>query len=537
MKTKFFTLFLALIVSEGMMFAKVQIDDLYYNLDAANQTAEVTFYENNLSDGQFNTGWNIDTVNIPSVVTYDGTAYNVTRIGKDAFAHCFELTTVTIPNSVTSIGITAFFASSKLSSVTIEALIPPTVELEYQDGKIYNIFHYSGCDYNQDGKIFVPCGSLEAYQTADGWSEYASIIKYMPTTFPFVKNVNKGRISIPENLSICDDTVEVTAIPDRGCYFISWSDGNTDNPRIINVAQYETLNANIDYLLADKCGKDSALTWIFDTTKMALTITGQGALSENYTYGKFIESLTIGNEVTQIGKDAFYRFEQLKNIILGSSVKVLGSEAFSKCYAIETITCYSQRPPTVQDEALDGVDYSTIVYVPAEYLETYKMHDAWGLYDVRPLGAIPVETNDVQVEPAETTATVAWPAVSGAATYELVVKDKSGNVICTLIFNANGQLTQIAFGAPAREQSAGFSFTVIGLEEGKSYDLTITAKNDSGATLDEKSVSFTTSGSPTEGFNQIPNNQLPTTHKVFRNGQILILRGDRTYTLTGQEVK
>ncbi len=533
MKTKFFTLFLALIVSEGMMFAKVQIDDLYYNLDAANQTAEVTFYEDNLSDGQFNTGWNIDTVNIPSVVTYDGTAYNVTRIGEYAFANCFELTTVTIPNSVTSIGMEAFFASFKLSSVTIEASTPPITELYQWDRDTFNIFHYSGCDYNRDGKIFVPCGSLEAYQTADSWSEYASIIKYTPTTFPLVKNQDKGKISIPEDLTICDETVEVTATPERGCHFISWSDGNTDNPRIIDVAQYDTLNANFDYLLTGKCGKDSALTWIFDTTTMALTITGQGALSENFTYGQFIESLTIGNEVTSIGKGAFEEYKNLKNIILGASIKVLEISAFEDCIAVETITCYSQRPPTVQDEALDGIDYSTIVYVPADYLNTYQMHDAWGLYDVRPLGAKSTETTEVNVTPSETTAEIVWPAVSGAATYELVIKDKSGNVICTLIFNTNGQLTQIAFGAPAREQSAGFSFTVTGLEEGKSYDLTITAKNDSGATLDEKTVSFSTGGA--QGLEDV--NATTNTSKVFRNGQILILRGEKTYTMTGQEVR
>ena len=38
-------------------------------------------------------------------------------------------------------------------------------------------------------------------------------------------------------------------------------------------------------------------------------------------------------------------------------------------------------------------------------------------------------------------------------------------------------------------------------------------------------------------IDQTTNNQRLTTNKVLRNGQIFILRGDRTYTLTGQEVK
>jgi hypothetical protein len=198
------------------------------------------------------------------------------------------------------------------------------------------------------------------------------------------------------------------------------------------------------------------------------------------------------------------------------------------------------RPPTVNTDALYGLDYSTIVYVPADYLETYKMHNAWGLYDVRPLGAKGTETTNLSVTPAENTAEVAWPAVSGATTYELVIKDKSGNVICTLVFNANGQLTQIAFGALARNnapqqtQAAGFSFTVTGLESGTSYDLTITSKDNSGTTLDTKTISFTTSGDVPQGIEDVLSDQVQCT-KVMRNGQVFILRGDKTYTFTGQE--
>ena len=253
-----------------------------------------------------------------------------------------------------------------------------------------------------------------------------------------------------------------------------------------------------------------------------------------------LTSVTIPNSVTTIGEGAFYGCNNLMNVIIGSSVKVLEASAFANCSSIEIITCYGQRPPTVNQNALYGLDYSTIVYVPADYLETYKMHDAWGLYDVRPLGAKSTETTDVNVTPAENTAEVAWPAVSGAATNELVIKDKSGNVICTLIFNSNGQLTQIAFNAPSRNnapqqtQAAGFSFTVTGLENGTSYDLTITSKDNNGGTLDTKTVSFTTTGE--QGVEEVPSDQVQRT-KFLRDGQIFILRGEKEYTLTGQEVR
>ena len=58
---------------------------------------------------------------IPETVTYpetDGTKYTVTSIGNCAFLDCRGLTAVTIPNSVTSIGGSAFSYCS-LTSVTI----------------------------------------------------------------------------------------------------------------------------------------------------------------------------------------------------------------------------------------------------------------------------------------------------------------------------------------------------------------------------------------------------------------------------------
>ncbi len=437
---------------------------------------------------------------------------------------------MTIPNSVTSIGQLAFYNCSGLTSVTIEAETPPTLD--------ESAFSNTYCS------IYVPCGTLDSYKTAEGWSMYQYRIKYAPySSYTINKKAENGNITTSStDFTMCDTEYPVicTAIPNRGCYFVRWADGSTENPRTIELTQDTTMEAIFDYLLTGKCGKDSALTWTFEPASMALNITGKGALSENYTYGTFIESLTIGNEITSIGEWAFGECNNLKTVIIGSSVKVLETGAFAYCSSIESFTCYSQRPPTVNQNALYGLDYSTIVYVPADYLETYKMHDGWGLYDVRPLGAKSTETTDVNVTPAENTAEVAWPAVSGAATYELVIKDKSGNVICTLIFNANGQLTSIAFapsrnGAPQQTQAAGFSFTVTGLEEGTSYDLTITSKDNNGGTLDTKTISFTTTGDE-QGIEDVLSDQVQCT-KVVRSGQVLILRGEKVYTLQGQEVR
>ena len=63
----------------------------------------------------YSTGGPWNNYNIRRIIIGDG----VTTIGSSAFFNCSTLTSVTIPNSVTTIGIKAFSGCSFLTSVTI----------------------------------------------------------------------------------------------------------------------------------------------------------------------------------------------------------------------------------------------------------------------------------------------------------------------------------------------------------------------------------------------------------------------------------
>lgn len=60
----------------------------------------------------------ITTLNIPQTVTYKNKSYTVRTIANGACEYCTKLTSLTIPNSVTSIGADAF-SGTKITSVTI----------------------------------------------------------------------------------------------------------------------------------------------------------------------------------------------------------------------------------------------------------------------------------------------------------------------------------------------------------------------------------------------------------------------------------
>lgn len=93
----------------------------------------------------------------------------VKTIGYEAFSYCDNLTSVTIPASVTRIDNWAFNGSYKLSNVYCKPVTPPSG----YTGILWDAF-----DSNASGrKIYVPVGSDAAYKAAAGWSDYASAIE------------------------------------------------------------------------------------------------------------------------------------------------------------------------------------------------------------------------------------------------------------------------------------------------------------------------------------------------------------------------
>lgn len=96
------------------------VDGLYYNFNNIERTTVAVTSESEYSPGYSNLSGDLV---IPESVTYNDKTYSVTEIDLRAFSSCSGLTSVVIPNTVTSIGDYAFYGCTGLTSINLGSSI------------------------------------------------------------------------------------------------------------------------------------------------------------------------------------------------------------------------------------------------------------------------------------------------------------------------------------------------------------------------------------------------------------------------------
>ena len=117
---------------------------------------------------------------------------SVASIGNSAFDECSGLTSVTISNSVTNIGYRVFFGCSGLTSVTIpESITSIGMSAFYGCSGLTEIYSMISDPFatgtcwnsvNKDIPLYVPVGSKSKYQATDGWKDFTNIIELNVST-------------------------------------------------------------------------------------------------------------------------------------------------------------------------------------------------------------------------------------------------------------------------------------------------------------------------------------------------------------------
>lgn len=183
MKTKILSLLIALAVCAGTISAeKVKIGDLYYNLNAENLTAELTYL-----DFYSNTYTGLTSVDIPSSVTHNSQTYSVTSIGAQVFYNCALLTSVIIPGSVTSIGDMSFMSCSSLTSITIPEGVTSIGTAAFSYCTSLTAFSLSSTVTSVGDGVF-------------GFTDNLASVVYNEHVFVFLPRSHSGSYSIPEGI-------------------------------------------------------------------------------------------------------------------------------------------------------------------------------------------------------------------------------------------------------------------------------------------------------------------------------------------------
>ena len=397
----------------------------------------------------------------------------------------------------------------------------------------YHFAHWD--DYNYDNPRQVQVTKNKTYTAYFDKNTYY-ITKNYDSNQGYVDGYSSGEYL---------DNITLTAEPNYGYHFVQWSDGNTDNPRHFILTQDTTFSAEFAQTFSGQCGDN--LYWNYDKTYQTISITGSGNMYD-YTaetqpwllFKEEIIKVTTTNTVTSIGTSAFEGCVRLGKVSLGIGVENIAASAFAECNRLYDVYCFATYPPFAAESSF--ANYNVYLYVPCESQRDYTLDVIWGKFKfIVCVDSEEVTTDDVVVTPSTNDVTITWPTEGNADTYTIVIK-KGNEVFCTLTFNADGQLLNIAF-APGRdgnhpvqyaEQAGkGYRFTVTNLESGTKYGYNIEVKDASNKTIKSHSGEFTTQ-STTAVDNVTTNNA--NIQKIMRDGQFIIVRDGVEYNAVGQEI-
>ena len=295
------------------------------------------------------TAWNKEMLAVPSVI--DGRP--VTAIGEEAFSLCIELTSITIPDSVTSIGDRAFTRfGSKLSSIIVS---PEHPVFGVIDGVLFNkvekeLVYYpttlTNTSYN------VPRGIRSIGNSA------------------FSGNLNLESITIPDTL---------TRIGDRAfesCIYLSSlniPDSVTEvgTQLFLSVTRLSTLTISPDHpviavdqgVLIHKVEKEIMYHTDEFTASTYVIPDGIVRIGEMAFAWSDLESIVIPDSVTEIGEEAFSCCFDLTSVTLPANIRVISNGTFKSCSSLAGISI-PNSVMTIGKNAFQGCDALTSVVIP-----------------------------------------------------------------------------------------------------------------------------------------------------------------------------
>jgi len=228
-------------------------------------------------------------------------------IGDYSFNGCTNLESITIPDSITSIGVDAFANCISLTNVYYKGDITDWLSINFNDSNS-NPMRYNA--------------KLHMLNENNEFNEVTSIT--IPETVTSIGNYTFYNCTSLTNITILGD---ITSIGDVAFGYCKSLESITLPKSVTNIGDYAFYN----------CENLTSLT--ISESETSIKISESETSIGNYAFSgcTSLTSITIPENVTSIGKNAFEYCTSLTSITISENVVSIGDSAFSSCDNLNTL--------------------------------------------------------------------------------------------------------------------------------------------------------------------------------------------------------